>query len=231
MNTTMHESGLRDASRKLRNVANEHDTTLTLSTGGKSVTIGPDVPDAGERHEPFTPPFVAVPPDLMFEDLDREFLIADDLAALGRILLDSKSALRGIKGTSISYLWKRKGGQSGGKVILGKCAKTPPMVKTYRASTFTIWLAADHVRDHDLSQDQIEALLFHELCHAGLEEVENEKTGDVTIRPVVWAHDLEMFSAEVEEYGLWRSELRRAKDTFEQAGLPGLDVVAAGVGL
>lgn len=180
-----------------------------------------------ERHEA---PWVTPPLESRFVEADTEFLVADDLAALGAVLIDTKPALAGLQGFRISYLWKKSGGSTGGKMVLGKCSKTPPMVRAYRASTFTIWLAADHAREFHLTQLQLEALLYHELCHADLEEVENEKTGEITIRPRVLAHDVEMFHSEIEEYGLWTSELKRAKDTFEQAEMPGFDVVPYGSG-
>jgi len=178
-----------------------------------------------------TLPFVTVPSDGTFDREDQNYLVADDLAALGAVLIDTKQHLTDIRGRKISSLWKRKGGSSGGKVTLGKCSKTPPLVKTYRDSTFTIWLAADHAREFALTQEQIEALLFHELCHARLEQAENEKTGETTYAPMVAAHDVTMFYAEIEEYGLWTSELRSLKSRVEQIPLAGLDVVAFGAGL
>lgn len=162
------------------------------------------------------------PPESDFEDRDVEYIQSADMRELANHLIETKRALRHLKGVRFAYLWKAKGGKSGGKNTLGKCSKTPPLVQTYHHSTFTIWLAADHARDYNLSAHQIEALLYHELCHAVIEEVENEKTGDVSYKPTILAHDLEMFHSEVQEYGLWTSELVQARDTF-QGTLPGFD--------
>jgi hypothetical protein len=75
--------------------------------------------------------------------------------------------------------------------------------------------------------------VFHELLHCALKEVEvkDKDTGetDTEYRPALVRHDFELFAAEVEEYGLWTAELRRAKPLFEQAELPGVaEVVASG---
>lgn len=218
-------NAMREAVQDLRNLANRDGITTTVTWGDKSATIGPDEPESGKKATlPGFAPKVKRPFDSDFERDQVDYIVSPSMAELGRYLIENKRALRHLKGTSISYLWKAKGGQSGGKLILGKCAKTPPLVKTYQYSTFTIWLAHDHCKEFNLSDAQLEALLYHELCHAVIEEVENEKTGDVSFKPTILAHDLEMFLSEVEEYGLWRADLVQAHSVFQQE-LPGFDTM------
>lgn len=187
-----------------------------------------DLRDAIERRNrktepgslPGFPPSIERPFDSDFERDQVEYIVSPSMENLGRWLIKNKRGLRHLDGPTIEYLWKAKGGKSGGKSVLGKCAKTPPLVQAHKYSTFTIWLAHDHCKEFLLTDLQLEALLYHELCHAVIEEVENEQTGDVSFKPTILAHDLEMFHSEVEEYGLWTAELVQAKAVFQQE-LPG----------
>jgi hypothetical protein len=217
-----------EVAERLREQADDEGVSITLSSEEMAVTI--DCPQEEEvewaRTWRITPPL-----DSDFTGKDVDFLPAASLETIAHHLRETKRHFSELRGLGIAILWKRKGGTSNGKAVLAKCMKTPPMVKALKNSTFTIWVAADHCRDYHLTDLQYEAMIFHELLHAELREIENEKTGDVTYQPAIVGHDLEMFTAEVHEYGLWTSELRRAKGTFEQASMPGLDVVAFGVGV
>lgn len=64
--------------------------------------------------------------------------------------------------------------------------------------------------------EQIEALVYHELSHAGEQK---DKNGNP--KPVIVAHDVETFGMEIGRYGLWHEDLRRIKPVFDQAELPG----------
>ncbi len=204
--------------------------SVTLATPSTSVTLTRPATAGGTESR--APVRIEIPTESEFDRAELDFLPADDLEELGRHLRATKPQLNGISGYAIQYLWKRKGGSSGGRSVLGKCLKTPPMVKTFKVSTWTVWLAADHCREFNLDDHQFEALLFHELLHAHLSEVEvtDRRTGETTTeyRPTVIGHELEMFHAEVAEYGLWTSELKRAQDTFAQAELPGINAVPFG---
>ncbi len=171
---------------------------------------------------------IEIPDDEHFVEEGVDFLEAPDIENLGRRLRVDKPTLHALSDYKITYLWKRTGGASGGRNVLGKCLRTPPMVKTFAPSTWTIWLAADNCREFRLTDRQFEALVFHELLHCDLaeKEVTDKLTGEVTTeyRPAVRGHDLETFMSEVDEYGFWTSELQRAGDTFaRQAELPGMD--------
>lgn len=179
------------------------------------------------------PAEIDIPSDDDFAMEDVDYLPAPEVEAIATRLRGEKPHFADIRGYRIAYFWKRKGGSSGGKAVLGKCQRTPALAKALKPSTWTIWLAADHLREFDLTPMQLEALIFHELLHAALKEVEvkDRDTGetDTEYRPAVVGHDLEMFHAEVVEYGLWTMELQRARDLFTQTELPGLaDPIAAG---
>jgi hypothetical protein len=71
-----------------------------------------------------------------------------------------------------------------------------------------IWIAADACRERNYGPKHFEAIVFHELQHAGVDDEGN---------PVVVAHDFAGFLSELDEYGLWETDLERAADAFIQA--------------
>lgn len=112
----------------------------------------------------------------------------------------------------IGYLWKRAGGARNGKAVLGKAVKANPLVRTFTDRLGFVVLSADHVQRFKLTRWQIEALIFHELAHFRFE--------DGTLN--TYGHDFEAFKSEVEEYGLWKPDLRLANEAFKQIELPGV---------
>lgn len=174
------------------------------------------------------------PPAGLFEDPDdsggwRDFLPAPDLETIGRQLIDDCEELGHLDGEAVSYLWKRKGGQSQQQATLGKCTKSSGLAKHFGAVTWVIWLAADWAAAFELTRHQVEAALYHEMLHGGEREVEvTMPDGMVTTKvvPAVRGHDCEMFRQEIERYGLWRQPLKMVAPAFQQ--LPLFDSVAEG---
>ena len=154
---------------------------------------------------------IVIPSDSDFEE-GQEFLPSVELADLGYQLIARHPELAHLERHPIAYAWRREGGSSGGAARLGQCRLLSGYARYISESEFLITLSADHCRAFALTTRQLEALLFHELCHAA----EDPKTGKSKLRP----HDLEVFVAEIEHYGLWTAELRDASDTFRQATLP-----------
>jgi len=152
-----------------------------------------------------------VPPDKLFE-VD-EFVTAPDLEAIGTAIIDSMGGFGYLAGLNLKYLWQGAGGKSKGKLVLGKCQKPAGLLAKFSNADFIITLAADHHRVLRSTRYQIEANIFHELCHTDLD---NEK--DIP-EPRLVPHDVEMFCREVEIYGLWREDLDRAAKAFEQLKL------------
>ena len=122
--------------------------------------------------------------------------IASDLTRFGHL-----------RDREVVYLWKASGGKANGKLVLGKCQKAAGLVAHFSKADWVVWLSADHGRDLGLTRWQVEAALYHELLHAG----QNEQT----MEPAVYPHDAEMFRAEIEQYGLWKSDLRFVADCFQ----------------
>jgi Putative phage metallopeptidase len=158
-----------------------------------------------------------VPSDGQFGD--DEYIASTALAYRAEILAERHPNLFGhLLDLKVVYLWKKSGGKSKGRGVYGKAAKASGLVKHFsEQATFVIWLAADHCRGADFDERQIEALLFHELCHTEVadEDPETGRGGGPTLVP----HDVEMFRSEVEHYGLWTPDLRIVAPSFRQAEL------------
>ncbi len=157
--------------------------------------------------------------DWLDEDPDRtpddddaphvDFLPAPEIASVGAALLGEH--FRTLVNVAIDYRWKRRGGQGGGRATLGKCMKVAGLTKHYAAVDFVIWLAADNLRDMRATAYQIEALTFHELMHADIDEKSS---------PVIHPHDFEGFAKEIEQYGLWKSDAVLMGRAFGAVQLP-----------
>jgi hypothetical protein len=151
------------------------------------------------------------PADGAFED-DEEFKADHALAAAAVELIERHPGKFGfLRNIEVKFLWKRNGGRSQGRARVGQCARTSGLAKHYSGAEFVVWLAADTTRDLNFGPRELEAALFHELSHIDYD--------DEADKPVVRAHDVEMFLDELAEYGTWRADLRRAKDAFEQLPL------------
>ena len=145
-----------------------------------------------------------------------DYLPAPQLAALATELIARHPHLHHIDGFKVVYLWKRTGGEKGGKATLGQCQKLSGLAKFLsggeqidETADFCIWLAADWL--NDASTEKVEACTFHELRHIA---------ADDDGRPFIQTHDVEMFADEVELYGLYRPDLSEAANVLKQARIP-----------
>lgn len=114
----------------------------------------------------------------------------------------------------VAVLWKAVGGKAKGRPVLGKCTRPSGLLAYFSRADFVIWIAADHVRERNgvgLTEQQVEALLYHELSHIGWD--------DEADKPIVVGHDLEEFRKVVERYGLWLEDVRTMDSTFQQLRL------------
>ncbi len=138
------------------------------------------------------------------------FLDAPDLYRLALRLIDSHpEKFAHLSQARFTCLWKKEGGLHDGKITLGKTSRATGFAKYFGAVDIVIWLAADHLRHY--CRRNVEAVLYHELCHVGWDA----DSGLITLLP----HDFEGFAAEVREYGQWRYDLEVAGKAFTQLGL------------
>jgi hypothetical protein len=149
---------------------------------------------------------IAIPGLKQFEE--SGFFEDEYLVNVGAALIEKRFEY--LNDFEIRFLWKSEGGSSGGKSVLGKCTRPRGLLAKYSKADFIIWAAADHCRLLGITRYQLEALLFHELCHAGRSAKEE---------PILIPHDFDGFCAEVERYGAWRHDLERALKSFKQLKL------------
>jgi len=173
-------------------------------------------PPDGDPDQPYP-----VPGEEQF-DPGIKFIESAELNAIGGALCSATSdgeLQRTTRGLTVRYLWKAEGGRHHGANILGKCVKPSGLVRHFSGADFVIWLAADHLRAHNggapATRFQIEACLYHELKHIGVEE--DEETGDE--KPVLRPHDLEEFNAVILRYGAWDEAVELAAAAFTQMPL------------
>lgn len=157
-----------------------------------------------------------IPPEARFAG---DYLPAPELEALARRLIATERAFGFLADWTgaLTFLWRRAGGKRGGKAVYGRCQSLAGVARHYAGASYLIWAAADHCRAARLTGRQLEALVFHELCHLAPGE-EDEETGEQA-PPVLVGHDFEGFLAELDVYGPWRPDLARAGETFAQLAL------------
>lgn len=141
------------------------------------------------------------------------FRDAPELATLARTLVDRHDATLGhLHEFRVAFLWKAKGGTSGGKPVLGRTVKPSGLTAYYaKQPTFIVHLAADHCRSLALTSQQVEALLFRQLLQTAMDPE--------TDAPILVAPDFVGFVKELTEYGAWQPELRQMARASQQLSL------------
>jgi len=143
---------------------------------------------------------------------EGEFMEANDIAKMVPGLIDKHSALFGhITNVDIICLWKKSGGQTKGKPTWAKVQSPSGLLRYFAECDFVVWLAADHLREKGVSAKEVEAIIFHELCHLQW-DAEDGKI-------MVVGHDFEGFAEEIKHYGMWRRDLAKAGEAIRQLSL------------
>lgn len=119
----------------------------------------------------------------------------DEVYALKDRLVSKHSSLIGmLAGIPIKLLLKLKPSFHGGKAVLGKTTVFPEVQRLLHPFFFMIQLDKEF---WEKNVGKREALLFHELCHAGIDDEG---------RPHIIPHDFEEFYSVVKLYGDWADE-------------------------
>ena len=143
--------------------------------------------------------------------LPGDFKDADNLYTLFKqIIRKHQERFAYLDAFQVDIFWKKKGLKKDGSGICGKCGPISGKQTAYTDGHFRIDIAADACRVGELTRYQMEALMFHELCHTGVTEA---------LKPKMQRHEVEMFFAELEAYGPWMPNLQEAASVFRQAGL------------
>lgn len=125
----------------------------------------------------------------------KEFIIGpSDLRTVARDLIDQCEEFWHLRAADVEYAWKRKGGMSGGSTLTHGHKRSDTHAVAHGAKEFLVWIAADIARESPFTAREVEAAVYHELCHLGW----NENTGEVKIV----GHPVEYFPSEKRRYGL-----------------------------
>lgn len=159
---------------------------------------------------------VSQAPSIIFPPQDTEFGNADYLVSfdLDQIIVDlikkNPQQFGHLASFEILSVWRKKGGKSKGRAIMGACIKPSGLVTAYTAADYIVSVSADHVREYQLQGRELESVVFEQLCKAGVDEKGN---------PILWDYDFQGFASQVREYGLINQDLRLAATAFSQVKL------------
>lgn len=145
---------------------------------------------------------------------------APDLANIAERLIEEHGHLRELVNCQIRYFWRRKTGVSKGRVKIGYCKRASDLLGHFTGCDFIIWLSATTARDGKFTDRQVEAAIFHQLCH-----IETDDEGNF----ISARHDFEGFAAEVRQYGTWTEDLKLGGTAFVAAQQMGLFDVDDGI--
>lgn len=139
-----------------------------------------------DPHERVKPPLIG-----------SEFGDGPELKAIGEALFaeyeEQFADVRKLR-PSVVYLWKRKGGSKQGAVKL-LTGDTHHFAK----ADVEVWIAADFVRTFELYQWQLEALVYHQLCHLSVKKDIDGVVAGLALQ----GHDIETTAEELDAYGPW----------------------------
>lgn len=118
--------------------------------------------------------------------------ISGEYEAIGEMLIANHDEFKDIieAGITIVYLASTQAKKQKGKLVFGQCEKIADKYKWGIPADFTITVFEPNIEG--FTPEQVEALIFHELLHVGVED------DRLFIRP----HDIEDFSAVLKKYGV-----------------------------
>jgi len=145
----------------------------------------------------------------------RDYLHTDELDALGAKLLEECEEFEHILNLEprLCFVWKRKGGRSGGQMNFSNPVKCSGLVKYLGNYDFIIWVGADHARDLSFEDTQIEAALFRAMKRLQLNGADDADSLCVV------AHEFSGSMDEIERYGPWFEALKQMQQRAAQMSL------------
>lgn len=122
--------------------------------------------------------------------------INEQYSEIGMRLIKNEEALAdiAISQATIIFLSSEHEKKEKGKIIHAQCEKVAEKYKWGIPCDFTITVFEPNVEE--FTEEQMEALIFHELLHVGI-EFEGDGTEKYSIKP----HDLEDFKLIIDRYG------------------------------
>jgi hypothetical protein len=136
-------------------------------------------------------------------------------------LADAKIAL------AWRYGWKKN---RDGQLVLGKCRKVSDLDKQFQGHDFVIVLNSEAW--YVLTEEQREALMFHELCHAAIAVDQNgNPKKDARDRQVyrIKKHDIEEFGDVIAKFGCYKQDLENFVATAMRSKKPPAPTLLDGI--
>ena len=158
-----------------------------------SKTVPRDPPEEARRATiefPLEPPAASI-----FDESGDDYYHDTELDEAAGDLIELCQALSHLNQIPIAIRWKRAGGTSGGKRILGQSIKATSLHRHFVGDVFIVWLAADHARDLGLDVLQLERLLFDQLVRCQFDDKG---------RPFIAAADVQENLATISQFGIGR---------------------------
>ena len=120
-------------------------------------------------------------------------------AEIGAELIDTEESLRNLKDSNVQIIYLSSGHRkmSSGNPVFGQCEKIADKYKWGIPCDFTVTIFEPNVVEFNFTDDQIRALIHHELLHVGV-----ERTEDDTEKYFIVPHDLEDFRLILQKYGI-----------------------------
>lgn len=126
-------------------------------------------------------------------------VVNEKYAEIGADLIASEESLAHLRDSdaSIVYLSSEHKKVTGGNLVFGQCEKIAEKYKWGIPCDFTITVFEPNVEEYQFTDEQIRALIHHELLHVGTEWAD-----DGTEKYFIVPHDLEDFKLILERYGI-----------------------------
>lgn len=165
----------------------------------------------------------SLPPERRFRDKGGhriDFCRAPEVEAIAETLIWHYPEFEHLRGLRIAYLWRRKKQAKGGKLVFGSCTSLSGIPQAFLEADWAVTIGAESCREAKLTAYQLEALVYHELCHIAPPDEDDPESV-----PTLCGHDFDGFTSELRRYGLWDQTLATAADAFDDlplfAGLVG----------
>lgn len=184
------------------------ESTITLSAGGRSVTM---TGEAFQRAVNSVP--IDIPGEEAFAEADG-FLDAPELEEIGRELIeDDDNELAYCAQFRIVYCWQEKASKRAGKPLFGTITRPGKLARHISDGVdFVVCLGADALREIRPPRELLTSIVYHQLLHIAFDEE--------TAKPSLRGPDVAFFFQEVERRGLWTHELKQARMQLDQMPLP-----------
>lgn len=125
--------------------------------------------------------------------------INEEYAEIGADLIATEDSLQYLRDSDVQiiYLSSEHKKVASGNLVFGQCEKIADKYKWGIPCDFTITIFEPNVADYQFTEEQMRALIHHELLHVGAER-DDEGNEKYFIVP----HDLEDFKLILERYGI-----------------------------